>query len=241
MERFKIKNLHNWEYTLNGGYLLANSGNGRNLSPIDGNEFAISPYIPVEEKTVYYLSGRKSERQDGTDSRVVVCYDANGNKLKPLTIDGKALPTFSIGHLNGAFMTPVGTVKLRFNSKFHSKPNTEQRIQLTKGKVEYPFIPFGQEINRDTVFISKPIPNGHIMIKNEDSFYGLDPKELHRFETRKLNNLGFPIYTTIAGTIANYQLFQVEEINQLPTKGKFICFYNNKLVFVNEGLITELA
>ncbi len=223
------------------GYLKSSVGGSVALAPQDGLEFGISGYIDIVGGQTYTIQGRKAEIAVGADARAVVFYDASNTLLKPLDLDGNEYPTFSIPTLNGSFKAPASAVQMRFNVKFYSLPSVIDDIILTEGAVNLPYIPFGVKGIKKGVIIPSDVPEGYIMVKNGESFVGLNPDEISASNDLPTNDLGYPIYGPIAGAVANFQTFQFEEVNQVPQTGKHILFYNGNLVFVNEGVITNLV
>tara|TARA_R110002049_G_scaffold199037_1_gene369066 strand:- start:5394 stop:6452 length:1059 start_codon:yes stop_codon:yes gene_type:complete len=233
-------NLYDTSQDSVNGYIRSSNGLAASLAPIDGKEFSTSGLITIVGGSLYTLSGRVTENPENADTRAVVFYDANNVKLKPQDLDGNEYPNFSIPVLNGTFKAPDTAVGFRFNSKYYTFPEDTAGIMLTEGSVNLPFIPFGIKGIKKKVVVPDDVEDGFVMVKKGDSFVGLNPDDIVATEDRPVNDLGYPIYGAIAGTVANFQTLQFEEVNQVPNTGKHLIFYNGNLVFVNEGVITNL-
>lgn len=242
LENFTYFNLYDKTNNSPGsGYLRYTVGGAAELQTQDGLEFGVSGYIDVVGDAIYTLQGRKSEIAVGTDAKSVVFYNASNQVLRPYDLDGNEYPDFSIPTLNGSFKAPPTAVQMRFNTKFYSLPEVIDDIIIVEGGVNLPYIPFGTKGIVKTVIVPADVPEGYIMVKKGDSFVGLNPDEISASNDLPTNDLGYPIYGPIAGAVANFQTFQFEEVNQIPNTGKHLLFYNGNLVFVNEGVITNLV
>lgn len=147
------KNLFDKSAVIEGYYISAAAGS------LSGNgTSAVSPIIPVEGNTIYFLSGK-------TDNRGEMRYfDALGNLLKPIYVaTGLESDNFNLaGFTNGQVKTPVTAVSVQFVVKFVGTGSYDN-IQFEKSSVQTSYASFLPKINLSAIEVVEATPKPRIV------------------------------------------------------------------------------
>lgn len=232
------KNLFSYSKRRLNSYIQESTGLTATQNSVNGLVFSTSGDVAVEPNRPYSIHGRKIGDGYETHQGVkgIVFYDEAGNRLKPRKEDGSEYPTFASPSIDSVIYSPPTAVSCELTTEFYAPPGEiEYTMMFTKQATLTPF-----HIKEKYVgfVVNSDIPDGWLMVKKGNSYYGIDPSTLGAAE-RDFDGI-YRIIDYVTSAIQKTKYLELEHVNSdtIPVMANsLICEdENGNLLYVKNGV-----